>query len=199
MIAYVLGQVILAEANYIVVKTNGIGYQVLLSKKDLETIQIGQDVELYIHTHVREDAFDLFGFISPAHKQIFSLLISVSGIGPKIALNILSVLSPSELKNAILHKDLAKLSAAPGIGKKTAERLALELKDKIIKIDIAIPNPSVADYSVKTSLEQAIRGLGFSKSQSDKAITSLNEEDLHLPLEELIKKTLNLLAGNFAP
>lgn len=192
MISYLEGQVLFTENSYAVIKTSGVGYQVLLNKNDLDSLTVGSTAELFIHTHVREDAFDLFGFKSRLSRQIFLLLISVSGIGPKIALGILSALTPENLLLAIINNDLAKLCQTPGIGKKTAERMVLELKDKALKIDLPMEQNS---YSQKTSLEQAIRGLGYNKSQSDKAMLMLDPNDLDLPLEELIRKTLNLLSG----
>lgn len=196
MIAFIEGQICLIENGYAVIKPGAIGYQVFLRKRDLENLAIGDSVALYVHTHIREDAFELYGFLSSLERQIFLLLISVSGVGPKLALGILSSINPPELVNAIITKDIACLSSAPGIGKKTAERLSLELKEKAQKIDYgAFHMPD--DKSVRTSLEQAIKSLGYSKSQSDKAILALDQNDLvSLPLETLIKKTLSVLAGN---
>lgn len=197
VISYIEGQVLFLETGYAVVKTSGVGYHVLLSKKDLDSLNAGQAAELFIHTHVREDAFELYGFSTRAHKQIFLLLISVSGVGPKLALSIISALSPSALLGAIIDKDIATLSSIPGIGKKIAERISLELKEKALKFDLPVSTGQQGDSATKTSLEQAIRGLGYSKSQSDKAMMNLDPDDLtNLPLEALIKKTLNVLTGN---
>ncbi len=196
VIAFIEGQVCLLENGYAVIKTGGVGYQLFLSKRDLEQIIIGQSLSLFVHTHVREDAFELYGFVSALARQVFLLLISVSGVGPKLALTILSSLSPSELLPAIIATDVALLSSVPGIGKKTAERLSLELKDKAQKIDHFHLDAS-PHTSLRASLEQAIKGLGYSKSQSDKALLALDQEDwANLPLEGLIKKTLNVLAGS---
>lgn len=194
MIAYIEGTVAFVETNHVVVNVNGVGYQLLLSKKDLENITESDTATFFVHTHVREDALELYGFRSRLYKHIFLLLTSVSGIGPKLGLTILSYLSPSELLSAVVNKDITKLSSVPGIGKKTAERMSLELKEKALKIDIAPEMHN--DSEVKSSLEQAIRGLGYSKSQSDRALMNLPPEDLHLPLEALIKKTLNILSGS---
>lgn len=193
MISYLEGQVLFVETSFAVLKTMGVGYHVILSKSDLEKLIEGQDAHFFIHTHVREDAFELFGFSSRADRQLFLLLISISGIGPRLGLSILSGLSAQELILAIANKDLAKLCGIPGIGKKTAERITLELKDKVSKIDL--PQAQLSNYNVRTSLEQAIKGLGYNKSQSDKALLMLDAKDLDLPFEELIKKTINLLLG----
>ena len=196
VIAYIEGQVFFVDNGLAIIKPNGIGYQVFLSKKDSETLTVGQTVAFYVHTHIREDALELYGFSSSIARQLFLLLISVSGVGPKLGLAILSRLQPAELIDAIINKDIATMSSVPGIGKKTAERLSLELKDKAIKLDYGdteIASPT----SLRLSLEQAIKGLGFSKAQSDKAILALDQEDLaSLPLETLIKKTLSVLSGN---
>lgn len=193
MISYLEGQVLFVESSHAVIKTAGVGYHVLLSKTDLESLIEGQEHKFFIHTHVREDALELFGFTSRLNRQLFLLLISVSGIGPRLGMSILSGLSSQELLLAIINKDLVKLCHIPGIGKKTAERLVLELKDKAEKIEM--PHSETSSFSVRTSLEQAIKGLGYNKSQSDKALLMLDAKDMELPLEELIKKTINLLLG----
>jgi len=198
VIAFVEGQVLFVEAGFVVVKTGGVGYQVSLSKKDLEHMQQGQPAALFIYTNVREDALELYGFMRAEDKHIFQLLISVSGVGPKLALSVTSALLSHQLVSAITQKDLATLSRIPGIGKKTAERLCLELKDKVLKIDIS----SIQQLEESTnalSLTQAIRNLGYSKDQSDRAVASLDQGDLHeLPLEILVKKTLAYLTGKKA-
>jgi Holliday junction DNA helicase RuvA len=196
VIAYIEGPVLLVDQGYAVIKPSGVGYQVFLCKKDSEALTVGQNVALYVHTHLREDALELYGFSSGLERQLFLLLISVSGVGPKLGLAILSYLRPNELIDAIINKDITTMSAVPGIGKKTAERLSLELKDKVTKLDCG--EREINSFtSLRVSLEQAIRGLGFTKGQSDKAILALDHEDLtRLPLEVLIKKTLNVLGGN---
>lgn len=197
MIAYIEGQVLFLEGGYVVVKPGGVGYQVFMSKRDLEILNVGQSLALFTYTHIREDAFELYGFTTPIHRQIFLLLISVSGVGPKLALAILSTLAPHELINAIINKDITSLSHVPGIGKKTAERLSLELREKALKIDCGSCAEFSREGSVRASLEQAIKSLGYSKAQSDKAVLALDQGDLAaLPLEVLIKKTLQVLLGN---
>lgn len=195
MIAYLEGVIAFSEANHAVVNVNGVGYQLLLSKKDLELVREGEKATFFVHTHVREDALELYGFTSRHHKQIFLLLVSVSGVGPKLALTILSHMAPSDLLAAVINKDIAHLSSVPGIGKKTAERLSLELKEKALKIDRE-PSSNIENLDSKSSLVQAIRSLGYSKIQSDKALLALSAEDMELPFDALIKKTLNILSGS---
>jgi len=200
MISYVEGEILYVEAGHVVVKTNGVGYHVLLNKKALESVLEGQRATFFVHTHLREDALELYGFPSRVEKQIFLLLISVSGIGPKLAQGILSAMSPSDLVSALVDKDIIKLSSIPGIGKKTAERLTLELREKAHKIELPIRFDDMPRLTVRDNLAQAIRNLGYSKSQSEQAILKLEQNDLlNLPLEELIKKTLNTLTGNVVP
>lgn len=193
MISYIEGQILFVESNAVVVKTQGIGYQIYINKKTQENLLEGEAAAFFTHTHVREDSLDLYGFLSHQEKQIFLLLISVSGIGPKLALAILSAVEAHDLIYAIIANDINKLLAISGVGKKTAERLFLELKDKALKIDIS--SPVEKGPSQKTNLLQALKSLGYSKSQSDGAVNSLDQHDFSLPLEELIKKTLNVLAG----
>ncbi len=196
MIALIEGQVFAVEHGYAIVMVGGVGYQVHLCKKNADALITQQTVTLHVHTHVREDAIELYGFLSSLERSLFLLLISVSGVGPKLALGILSHLLAREVIDAIIDKDIATLSGVSGIGKKTAERLSLELKDKVIKLDY-FRHDSSPPISVRLSLEQAIKSLGYSKAQSDRAILLLDQEDFaSLPLEELIKKTLNNLSGN---
>jgi holliday junction DNA helicase RuvA len=193
MISYIEGQILFIESNAVVVKTQGLGYQIYINKRTQENLLEGGIAALFTYTHVREDSLELYGFLDRQEKQIFLLLISVSGIGPKLALAILSAVQASDLIHALLANDINKLLAIPGVGKKTAERLILELKDKALKIDVS--PPAEKGPSQKTNLLQALKSLGYSKSQSDGAVGSLDQYDFNLPLEELIKKTLNVLAG----
>lgn len=195
MIAFIEGSVLCIDANSLVVCVQGVGYHLLVSKRDLDQAVAGQNAAFFVHTHVREDAIELFGFKSQTIKQIFQLLISVSGVGPKLALSILSVLRAEEIKAAIVEKDIALLSSVPGIGKKTAERLSLELKDKAQKLPLVIETRLSSTESALMNVSQAIRGLGYNKAQGDWALAKLEDSDLSLPLEELVKKTINLLAG----
>lgn len=199
MISYLEGQVLFIDAGYAVVKTGGVGYHVLLHKKALESLSKEQSVSFFIHTHVREDAFELYGFQSAIERQLFLLLISVSGVGPKLGLAALSCLDSEDILKAISEKDIALLSSIPGIGKKTAERLSLELKEKALKMTLPLLSFSPQKNVPKTNLDQAIRSLGYSKMQSERALSSLTPDDFTLPFEELIRKTLNVLTGNKLP
>lgn len=194
MIGYIEGQIIIKEPRYIIVKTHGVGYEITLSRKDMSVINDNTTQAFFIYTHVRDDAIELYGFLSLLHKQIFELLISVSGVGPKLALGILADLLPEQILSAIINKDIGLLSSVSGIGKKTGERIALELKEKAVKIEVS---SNISESSDKRSeLDQALRSLGYSKSQSDRALISLSHHDFDLSIEDLVKKTINLLSGN---
>jgi len=193
VIAYLEGQIFSLEFGYAILLTQGVGYQILVSKRELENLSLGQSASFYIHSNIREDAFELYGFSCREHKQIFQMLISVSGVGPKLGLSILSALPADELVSALIHADTARLSSISGIGKKTAERLALELKDKALKLDMISPisAPNLLN------LQQAIRSLGYSKEQSEMVLAKISRADLQsLPIESLIKMSLRHLTGN---
>lgn len=193
MIAFLEGKVLLCEPQLVIIIANGVGYRVSLLKHDSEQIRKDEQKSFYIYTNVKEDAIDLYGFTNLLEKQAFQMLLSISGIGPKIAMNILSALKLENLIEALISKDYATLCKIPGIGKKSAERMVLELKEKALKIR---PQPKNAqrDISAFENLHLAIKGLGFSKDQCDLAIKKLEHEDLlNLPLDLLIKKALNIL------
>src|ERR1035437_6751392 len=131
MIGFITGNIISAKPTQLLVDVNGVGYLCNISINTFEKISNQKYVSLFIHTHVKEDSITLFGFYTESEKTMFELLISVSGVGPKIALSILSGIQIDDLKNAILYADSSRISAVPGIGRKTAERLILELKNKV--------------------------------------------------------------------
>src|SRR5207302_7147552 len=134
MIAHLRGRLLIKHPNQAIVETNGVGYDVTISVPTFSDLPAaGSEVALHIHTHVREDVIALYGFLRPAEKQLFERLISVSGIGPKLAITILSGMPADEIVNAIRGNDLVKLTRVRGIGKKTAERMVLELRDKLPK------------------------------------------------------------------
>ena len=200
MIAYLNGRLLKKSTGSVIIETGGIGYEVFAPLSTYYCLPAEDEpVSLHIHTHVREDAFMLFGFQSTLEKEIFRLLISVSGIGPKLAINILSGIGPDELLGAIVAGDSVSLMAIPGVGKKTAERIALELKDKASKItsDIEIPPAQVTcdeDKLIFDDTLSALLNLGYSakpaKLAVEKAFSLIKEKNL----EGLIKEALKLLA-----
>src|SRR6267154_4857970 len=132
MIAHLRGKLLAKHPNRAIVETGGVGYDVTISIPTFSALPgAGGEVALHIHTHVREDMIALYGFLRPAEKTLFEKLITVSGIGPKLAITILSGMAADEMVNAIRGNDIARLTRIPGIGKKTAERMVLELRDKL--------------------------------------------------------------------
>jgi Holliday junction DNA helicase RuvA len=180
----------------------GVGYRIFIPLTTFyELPEAGQPVTLHVHTQVKQDAINLFGFYTLQERDLFQLMISVSGIGPKIAMNILSGIAAQELLQAISSGDLGKLVSVPGVGKKMAERLVLELKEKVIKKMMADQIPIADDRHkasqlIKEDVLSALVNLGYknnmAKDALDKVIQSSKEE---LTLDQLLKKTLKLLAG----
>ena len=169
MIAYLNGTVESLESDNVVIDVNGIGYNVMISGSTADKMPgIGSTVKIYTYTCVREDAFNLFGFLSRDELNFFKMLISVSGIGPKGGLAILSVMTPDDLRFAILAGDAKAISRAPGIGKKTAERLVLELHDKISSDDIV--SGKIGDGSV---MGNAAEASGNSRDEAVAALVAL--------------------------
>ncbi|MFH0786054.1 MAG: Holliday junction branch migration protein RuvA [Pseudomonadota bacterium] len=199
MIAFLEGRLLSKSPEWIIVSIQGIGYQVavpLSSFYDLPEVE--QVVQLHIYTHVREDAIQLFGFLTPNEKEIFLLLLGVSGIGPKVALNILSGISSKELHQALLGEDSQRIQRIPGVGKKTAERIVLELKDKIRKLSSG-PLPSVVrEVPEGTPWEDALSALvnlGYHKAVAEKTLGQIkNETEGPISLEDLLRRALKSMS-----
>ncbi|MDR0691781.1 MAG: Holliday junction branch migration protein RuvA [Prevotellaceae bacterium] len=194
MYEYIKGVVVELTPTYAVIETGGVGYAVNISLQTYSSVGNLKEVQLWVHHIVREDAELLFGFFEKEEREIFRLLISVSGIGPNTARMILSSLASSEVRTAIMQDDIRKLQSIKGIGMKTAQRLVVELKDKIIKtVDVtAIPGGA----SVAGLHEEALSALvmlGFAKAPADKALTVLLREKQQIALEDLIKAALKQL------
>lgn len=157
-----------------------------------------QSVTLFIHTHVREDAFLLYGFAAREDRAAFKALISISNVGPKIAMAILSALSAAELATVIARKEVSRLTNIPGVGKKTAERLVLELKDKLIELPSGPaapgPSPAAAPSGAKGDLLRgALTGMGYRPAEADRAIAALAQRLDAAPLDDLVREALALL------
>ena len=199
MVAYIKGILEETEADHIVIETGGMGYQVLVPASVFpELPAIGESLKIYTYLHVREDAMILYGFLTKEDRETFKLLITVNGIGPKGAMGILSGLSTYELKVAIMNNDVKSICLAPGIGKKTAQKLILDLKDKL-KIDdyaelISAEATSGSVSDIQGIVEEAILALvslGYSNSEAVRAVKGLG----HLPtVEAIIKEALKKLA-----
>ena len=200
MIAHLNGTLLLKTTESMIINNGGIGYEVFVPLSTYYALpDENKEVSLHIHTHVREDAIILFGFQTTLEKKIFRMLISVSGIGPKLAINILSGIGPDDLLEDIAHGDLIRLQSIPGVGKKTAERIALELKDKAQNemADMELPPTQVTSDKDKKILDDALSALsnlGYStksaKRAVDKAFSVIEEPNL----EGIIREALKLLA-----
>ncbi len=179
----------------IVVDVNGIGYAVSIPLSTYEKLgESGSEVTILTHTHVREDLLQLYGFATAAERETFRMLISVSGIGPKIAQGILSGAQPSELQNLIAQANISALTAIPGVGRKTAERLVVELREKIARLDVGAPLSGPADSAqgLRAEALMALVSLGYTRAAAEKAIRTalqeLNAKDV--TIQELLKRAL---------
>jgi len=169
MIAHLRGKLIAKHPNQAIVEAGGVGYDVAITIPTFSDLPaVGNDVALYIHTHVREDAIALFGFLRADEKQLFEKLITVSGIGPKLAITILSGMPTPEMVGAIRANDHAQLTRIPGIGKKTAERMCVELRDKLE--GFGAPQPVVAVSAVEEDVISALTNLGYQRALAEKAV-----------------------------
>jgi len=188
MIGFLTGKVISAKPTQVILDVNGVGYNVSISINTFEKISGEENISLFIHTKVKEDSISLFGFHSEAEKEMFELLISVSGIGPKSAISLLSGITTDDLKHAITNGNVSRITAVPGIGAKTAERLILELKYKVN--DIKEDGVKPAEVSIQSEAVAALSTLGYNLSNAEKAVNKILLEDLNCSLEELIKRAL---------
>lgn len=172
MIAHLRGRLLVKHPNQAIVETGGVGYDITISVPTFSDLPAaGSEVSLHIHTHVREDSIALYGFLRTAEKQLFEKLISVSGIGPKLAITILSGMAADEMAGAIRSNDVARLTRIPGIGRKTAERLVLELRDKL---PAAIAEAAAASpmNAVEEDVLSALLNLGYQRAAAEKAVAS---------------------------
>lgn len=199
MIAHLTGTLREKRLQRLIVDVGGVGYDVTVPLSTMYAIgETGSRVELRIHTHVREDALQLFGFVTPLEQTLFERLISVSGIGPKVALSILSGIEPAELTRAIRSSDVARLTRIPGVGKKTAERVVLELKDRLPESATALPESTAGtgpDADVRADLLSALGNLGYQRGSVEKTVDKVLATAEDRSFEPLLRATLKLLVG----
>lgn len=197
MIAHLKGQLTYKSPEYTIVDVNGVGYQVFTPLSTYYALpSSGQTVSLRIYTRVREDELKLFGFFTEEEQTIFQKLITINKVGPRLALGILSGMSPADLLSAVMNNDAARLSTIPGVGKKTAERLTMEMKDKLADLaltaehqDNAAPKQGFYDDALS-----ALCNLGYKKPEAEKALKTIyNQNGKEASLEKLIKESLNIL------
>ncbi|MGN1166733.1 MAG: Holliday junction branch migration protein RuvA [Lachnospiraceae bacterium] len=203
MIQFIRGELVSVEEDRVIVDVNGVGYGIFMSAGAMSRLpQTGTEVKIYTYLNVKEDAMQLFGFLTKDDLKVFKLLIGVSGIGPKGGQAILSVLSPDDLRFAVLSNDVKAIQAAPGIGKKTAEKLILELRDKLSiedALEHAVSKEDVSGSSsayvggVQSEAVQALTALGYGNTEALKAVkqVEINEDtDVETVLKQALKYML---------
>jgi len=205
MIAHLNGRLLSKEATSVIVDVAGVGYEVSIPFSTFyEVGDVGSNVELRIYTHVKEDALQLYGFKTLLERQLFINLLSVSGVGPKIGIALLSGMSADELVNSIKNNNLARLTAVPGVGRKTAERLVVDLREKMTTLaaaqveaepgarsDVSIPS---SDDDVRAQALSGLLNLGYQRSAAEKAIDSVLNEDGEVTVESVLRRGLRKLA-----
>ncbi len=182
MIGSIKGKIILKTDKFVIVEINNIGYKIALSPDTLSRLKNETEVFFYIHTHIREDAFDLYGFLEHKELEFFEMLLGVSGIGPKSALVILSIASIETLKKAIGTGDTSYLTKISGIGRKTAEKIVIELRDKMGREE--------SDGSLENEMDalEALKSLGYSQNQAREALKKVSpEKDINGKIREALK------------
>lgn len=191
MYYYIKGTLVQKSDNYIVVDANGVGYMIYTSLNSMENAgEVGEKITIYTYLHVREDVMDLFGFTTIEEKNMFMQLISVSGVGPKAALSILSVTTPAKFAVAVITNDVKTITKASGVGPKMAQRVILELKDKMKTDELEIDLEDESDNILSDNRSEAISALvvlGYSLNDAQKAVKGI---DGTLSVEEIIKKAL---------
>jgi len=193
MIAHLRGRLLSKHPNQAVVEAGGVGYDVTISVPTFSELPgTGSEVALHIHTHVREDSIALFGFVRPKEKQLFERLIGVSGIGPKLGITILSGMSADEMVGAIRGNDVARLTRIPGIGKKTAERMVLELRDKLENFGTA--PPVAAASPVEEDVISALVNLGYQRPASERALAAVTRNGKDGSFDVLFREALSALS-----
>ena len=176
MIAHLRGKLLAKHPNQAIVETGGVGYDVTISVPTFSGLPgIGGEVALHVHTHVREDTIALYGFLLASEKRLFEKLITVSGIGPKLAITILSGMAADEMVSAIRSNDIARLTRIPGIGKKTAERMVLELRDKLPPEKAGETAAAPTLSAVEEDVLSALVNLGYQRAAAERALASISK------------------------
>ena len=193
MITHLKGKLIEKNPTNIVVECNGVGYSVNISLHTFSQLPSGEHVKLFIHLQVREDSHTLFGFSSKVEREVFRLLISVSGVGASIARTMLSTLSPEQVMEAITQNNIAAIQSVKGIGAKTAQRVVLDLKDKIIKIYGLDEVSLVSSNTKRNEALSALETLGFARKQVEKICDDIVNKNPNASAETIIKQALKNL------
>ena len=199
MIAFLRGRVLEKQPNRVLVDVNGVGYEVFVPLSTFYDLgDEGGETALRIHTHVREDALQLFGFLTLLERQMFERLIAISGIGPKLAIAVLSGLETRDLVTAVQRADVARLTTIPGVGKKTAERIVLELKDRLAQIVVPVASdakPAASETDrVRGDLLSALQNLGYHRPDAERAADAVLRDAPDRTLEAALKDALRHLS-----
>jgi len=204
LIAQLSGKLVQKQPNTVIIDVGGVGYDVTIPVSTFyELGEPGSDVSLKIHTHVREDALQLFGFWTAREKELFLKLTSVSGVGPKLAITMLSGMPAGELINAITNNDLVKLTSIPGVGRKTAERVVVELRDKLAVISLesreadrkAAHELAPGEAAVRDDTISALMALGYPKAIAERAVSFALREEGERTIEAVLKRALRRLSS----
>ena len=193
MITQIKGRLIEKTPTYLVIDCNGIGYEVNISLNTFSSISSEENIQLFTHLQIREDAHILYGFFTVAERTVFRLLISISGIGTSTARTMLSSLTPNEIQKAIIAEDVPKIQGIKGIGLKTAQRVIIELKDKIKSLHGMEEIPIAKSNTIKEETLSALEVLGYSRKSSEKVVDNLIHGNPSITIEDLIKGALNKL------
>jgi len=193
VIAHLRGRLISKHPNQAIVEAGGVGYDVTITIPTFSELPAaGAEVALHIHTHVREDALALYGFLRPEEKQLFEKLITVSGIGPKLAITILSGMATADMVGAIRGNDFARLTKIPGIGRKTAERMCVELRDKLE--GFGAPQPVVSHSAVEEDVISALTNLGYQRTIAEKAVERAVQSEERENFDAIFRAALGALS-----
>ena len=196
MIYQVSGNLITKHKDFVVIEVSGIGFKITSTTNTINTIKLEQKILLHTYLHVREDALNLYGFHSTLEREVFLLLIGISGIGPKLAITILSGILPDELKDKIISGDIASLTSIPGVGAKTAKRIIVELKDKFTKIEEgSLGFSDKLNSKLYDDALNALSSLGYSPQQSKQVLNHIanGKDDNKHNIESIIKAALKRL------
>jgi len=200
MISQINGKLISLNEGFVIIELGGLGLKVNMSTSSIRNFKLNEIISIVTHMHVREDSLDLFGFINESSKKLFLMLISISGIGPKLGMTILSGIEPEKLKTCIISGDVKTLTSISGVGAKTAKRIIIELKDKFSKVDDEnLGFNDEKDSEISNNILNALISLGYSEIESKKVIEMLNllsPDQNDKRIETLIKEALDILNGS---
>ncbi len=193
MITHLSGKLVEKNPTYVIVECHGVGYFLNISLHTFSLLPSEEHIKIFTHLQVKEDSHTLFGFMERAERELFLLLISVSGIGPSIARTMLSSLNPAQVRDAIAGGEVATIQAVKGIGAKTAQRVIVELKDKVLKLENVGEVSLPSNNTTKEEALSALEVLGFNRRQSEKVVDRVLSQDTSLSVEDIIKQALKNL------